>query len=175
MAWKPENHCGWAIQAGSLPRMNPDFMREAIRLSIQKMRLNCGGPFGAVVVQNGKIIGRGWNKVTSSHDPTAHAEVVAIRAACRKLKNFQLDDCEIYTSCEPCPMCLATIYWARLRRVYYANTRRDAARIGFDDEMIYRQTALPINRRKLPMKPLLREEALAAFREWQAKADRIEY
>ena len=155
--------------------MNPDFMREAIRLSLQKMRGNCGGPFGAVVVRHGQIVGRGWNKVTSSHDPTAHAEIVAIRAACRKLHTFQLDDCELYTSCEPCPMCLATIYWARLRQVYYGNTRRDAARIGFDDDMIYRQVALPIARRQLPMTPLLREEALAAFREWQAKPDRVEY
>src|SRR5450756_791286 len=108
--------------------MKEQFMRAAIRLSLSKMRTGCGGPFGAVVVRNGKIIGRGWNQVTSANDPTAHAEVTAIRDACGRLKTFQLDDCEIYTSCEPCPMCLAAIYWAHLRKVYYANTRKDAAK-----------------------------------------------
>ena len=150
-------------------------MREAIRLSIQMMRRGKGGPFGAVVVRNGKIVGRGFNQVTSTNDPTAHAEIVAIRTACQRLKTFQLDDCELYTSCEPCPMCLSAIYWARLGRVFYANTRQDAARIDFDDEFIYREVALPIGKRKLKIKQLLREEALAAFAEWQQKTDKILY
>jgi tRNA(Arg) A34 adenosine deaminase TadA len=150
-------------------------MREAIRISIVKMRANCGGPFGAVVVRQGRIVGRGWNAVTSTNDPTAHAEVTAIRDACRRLKTFQLDDCELYTSCEPCPMCLAAIYWARLRRVYYGNTRKDAARIHFDDDEIYREVARPVSRRKIPMKSLLRTEALAAFAEWKAKTDKTRY
>ena len=155
--------------------MNEKFMREAIRLSIQKMRRGQGGPFGAVVVRDGKIVGRGCNQVTSANDPTAHAEIVAIREACQRLKTFQLDDCDLYTSCEPCPMCLSAIYWARLGHVYYANTRKDAARIDFDDDFIYREVALPIRRRKLRMKQLLREEALAAFAEWQRKPDKVPY
>ena len=155
--------------------MQLEFMRAAIRLSLAKMRANCGGPFGAVVVREGKIIARGWNRVTSANDPTAHAEVTAIRAACKKLKTFRLDDCELYTSCEPCPMCLAAIYWARLKRVYYANTRQDAARIRFDDELIYREVARPVARRKIPMRQLLRPEALKVFAEWQAKTDRLHY
>ncbi len=150
-------------------------MRAAIRISIAKMRANCGGPFGAVVVRQGKIVGRGWNQVTSTNDPTAHAEVAAIRDACRRLKTFQLDDCELYTSCEPCPMCLAAIYWARFRKVYYGNTRKDAARIEFDDDFIYQEVARPIGRRKISMKSLLRSEALVAFREWQGKADKVRY
>ncbi len=128
-----------------------------------------------MVVRKDKIIGRGWNRVTSANDPTAHAEIVAIRNACRQLKTFQLDDCELYTSCEPCPMCLSAVYWARLKRVYYGNTRKDAARIAFDDDFIYREVSLPICSRKIPMKQLLREEALAAFVEWKHKADKIPY
>ena len=150
-------------------------MREAIRLSIQMMRRGKGGPFGAVVVRNGKVVGRGANQVTSTNDPTAHAEILAIREACKRLKTFQLEDCELYTSCEPCPMCLSAVYWARLGNVFYANTRQDAARIDFDDEFIYREVALPIGKRKLKMKQLLREEALAAFAEWQQKTDKILY
>ena len=150
-------------------------MRAAIRLSRTKMRANCGGPFGAVVVRRGKIIARGWNQVTSTNDPTAHAEVTAIRTACRKLKTFQLDDCELYTSCEPCPMCLAAIYWARFQKVYYANTRADAANIQFDDEWLYREVSTPIGKRKIPMRQLLRAEALKVFAEWQAKPDKIQY
>jgi guanine deaminase len=151
------------------------FMRAAIRISLSKMCANHGGPFGAVVVRNGQIVGRGWNQVTSMNDPTAHAEMVAIRTACRRLKRFQLDGCELYTSCEPCPMCLAAIYWARLDRVYYANTRRDAARIDFDDALIYREIKLPSTRRKIPMKQMLRDEAHHAFDLWQAKLDKIQY
>ena len=155
--------------------MKEKFMREAIRISIQKMRRNFGGPFGAVVVRKGKIVGRGWNQVTSTNDPTAHAEICAIRDACRRLKVFQLDDCELYTSCEPCPMCLSAIYWARLRRVSYGNTRKDAAGIGFDDDFIYREVAAPVSRRKIPMKQLLRKKAFTAFEEWKTKADKIRY
>ena len=150
-------------------------MREAIRISMAKMRANCGGPFGAVVVRKGKIVGRGWNQVTSTNDPTAHAEVTAIRDACRRLKTFQLVDCELYTSCEPCPMCLSAIYWARFKKVYYGNTRKDAAKIEFDDDFIYREVAAPIAKRKMPMKQLLRAEALAVFTEWARKADKVRY
>lgn len=150
-------------------------MREAIRLSIQMMRRGKGGPFGAVVVRNGKIVGRGFNQVTSANDPTAHAEIVAIRAACQRLKTFQLEDCELYTSCEPCPMCLSAIYWARLRSVFYGNTRKEAAKIDFDDDFIYREVALPIGKRSLKMKQLLHDEALAAFTEWQRKTDKVLY
>jgi guanine deaminase len=150
-------------------------MREAIQLSRQKMRQNEGGPFGAVIVRNGKIVGRGWNHVTSANDPTAHAEVSAIRDACRKLKTFRLDGCEIYVNCEPCPMCLAAIYWARLDKVFYANTRQDAARIQFDDDLIYREISLPIPRRKIPMKQLLHAEALRVFAEWKSRPDKVPY
>lgn len=155
--------------------MNPKFMRAAIRLSIDMMRRGKGGPFGAVVVKGSQIVGRGCNEVTSSNDPTAHAEIVAIRDACRRLKTFDLDECELYTSCEPCPMCLSAIYWARIRKVFYANTRKDAAKIAFDDDFIYREVALPIRKRKLVMKQLLRNEALKAFAEWDEKADKIPY
>jgi len=150
-------------------------MREAIRLSIQMMRRGKGGPFGAVIVKGGKIVGRGCNEVTSSNDPTAHAEVVAIRDACKRLKAFQLEDCDLYTSCEPCPMCLSAMYWARLRSVFYGNTRKDAAKIAFDDDFIYREVGLPMSKRKLAMTQLLRDEALAAFVEWQNKPDKIAY
>jgi guanine deaminase len=155
--------------------MNKDFMREAIRLSIQMMRRGKGGPFGAIVVKGNKIVGRGCNQVTSLNDPTAHAEIIAIRDACKRLGTFRLDDCDLYTSCEPCPMCLSAIYWARIGRVFYGNTRKDAARIAFDDDEIYREVALPIGNRKLAMKPLLRSEAIVAFKEWENKTDKIQY
>src|ERR1700744_115620 len=155
--------------------MKEKFMREAIQLSLSKMRQNCGGPFGAVGVRKGRIVGRGWNQVTSTNDPTAHAGVTAIRDACKKLKAFQLDDCELYTSCEPCPMCLAAIYWARFQTVYYANTRKDAAKIKFDDDLIYREVAQPISKRLIPMKQLLRADALKVFVEWKNKPDKIHY
>jgi guanine deaminase len=160
-----------------IPKANltESFMREAIRLSLVNLREKGGGPFGAVIVRGDKIVARGWNQVTGTNDPTAHAEVVAIRKACKKLKTFKLEGCELYTSCEPCPMCLAAIYWAHLDRVYYANTQSDAARIDFNDQLIYRELARPINRRKLPMEPLLRPEALKVFAEWKNKADKIEY
>ena len=155
--------------------MNPKFMRAAIRLSIEMMRCGKGGPFGAVVVKAGKIVGRGCNKVTSSNDPTAHAEIVAIRDACRRLKTFDLHHCELYTSCEPCPMCLSAIYWARIPKLFYGNTRQDAAKIAFDDDFIYREVALPIRKRSLKMKQLLRNEAHKAFVEWAEKEDKIPY
>lgn len=155
--------------------MNPQFMREAIKLSRSKMKANHGGPFGAVIVRNGRIVGRGWNQVTSTNDPTAHAEVVALRAACKKLRRFHLDDCELYTSCEPCPMCLGALYWARIAKIYFANTRKDAARIEFDDALIYREIGLPLARRLIPMRQMMRREALEVFRAWQRKSDRIEY
>ena len=150
-------------------------MREAIRLSRQKMQAGAGGPFGAVVVRNNQIIARGWNRVTSANDPTAHAEITAIRAACKKLRTFQLDDCELYTSCEPCPMCLAAIYWACFQKVFFANSRKDAAQIQFDDDLIYREVARPISRRRIPMTQLLRPEALTVFAEWQIKPDKVRY
>ena len=151
------------------------FMREAIRLSIENMRAGNGGPFGAVIVKDGKIIARGFNQVTSSNDPTAHAEVVAIREACKVLNSFQLDDCEIYTSCEPCPMCLGAIYWARPSKMYYANTKKDAANIGFDDQFIYEELDLPLDKRQLSAEQLLQDEAIVAFKEWEEKINKIEY
>jgi guanine deaminase len=155
--------------------MKSEFMRAAIRLAREKMRRGGGGPFGAVVVRRGKIVGRGWNRVTSANDPTAHAEVMAIRDACRRLKTFRLDGCEIYASCEPCPMCLAAIYWARLGKIFYAGVRRDAAAIGFDDDMIGRDMARPVRRRKIPARQLLRGAAVQIFQEWRAKPDKICY
>ena len=155
--------------------MNRDFLHEAIRLSMEKSQAGEGGPFGAVIVRNGTIVGRGWNRVTSANDPTAHAEITAIRDACRRLESFSLAGCEIFTSCEPCPMCLAAIYWARLDRVYYAATREDAAAVGFDDGRIYEELAMDIARRSLPMTQDLRDEACEALRAWQLKADRTPY
>ena len=142
------------------------FMSQDIRLSVQMMRKGKGGPFGAVVVRAGRIVGHGCNQVTSANDPTAHAEIIAIRQACKRLRTFRLDDCDLYTSCEPCPMCLAAIYWARLRQVFYGNTRRDAAGIAFDDQRLYHEIALPIRRRKLVMRELLRREALNLCFRW---------
>ncbi|MFY9682006.1 MAG: nucleoside deaminase [Candidatus Sulfotelmatobacter sp.] len=150
-------------------------MARAIQLSIDNVRSGRGGPFGAVVVKDGSIIAEGANQVTATNDPTAHAEMVAIREACRKLGAFELEACEIYTSCEPCPMCLGAIYWARLSRVYFANADADASRVGFDDSLIYRELALPYSQRKIPMIQMMREEALAAFRAWQNKSNKVEY
>jgi guanine deaminase len=150
-------------------------MRRAIALSAEKMRAGLGGPFGALIARDGKIIAEGFNQVTSNNDPTAHAEVVAIRAACRQLHSFSLQGCEMYTSCEPCPMCLGAIYWARLERVYYANTRSDAATIGFDDDHIYREFDKPIDGRAVPFIQLGSEEARQIFQEWLEKPDKIPY
>ena len=157
--------------------MSPEneFMREAIRLSFETMQNNTGGPFGAVIVKDGKIIARGFNRVVSTNDPTAHAEIVAIREACEVLKDFQLTGCEIYTSCEPCPMCLAAIYWARPDKVYYANSKSDAAGIGFDDQFIYDEINMDFSKRKIPLVRLMEDEALAAFNEWSSKEDKTKY
>lgn len=152
-----------------------EFMQEAIRLSIDNVKSGKGGPFGAVIVKDGKIIARGANSVTSTNDPTAHAEVVAIRNACAALGSFQLDGCEIYTSCEPCPMCLGAIYWARPERMYFANTKADAADIQFDDQFIYEELEVPYQNRKLETIPMMREEALEAFRLWKESVNKIEY
>jgi len=155
--------------------MDVKFMREAIQQSLEGMERNEGGPFGAVVVKDGKIVGRGNNRVTSSNDPTAHAEVVAIRDACKNLGSYQLDGCDIYTSCEPCPMCLGAIYWARPERVFFGCTRTDAADIQFDDALIYDEMTVPLEQRKIPMIPLLRDEALQVFRAWKEKEDKTAY
>lgn len=152
-----------------------DFMREAIRLAFDGMRQNAGGPFGAVIVREGQIIGKGFNRVIELNDPTAHAEMMAIREACAHLERFELDGCTIYSSCEPCPMCLGAIYWARLDRLVYACRRDDAALIDFDDDHIYRELALPNEERKIPVEELLRSEALAAFEEWHDKTDKTKY
>jgi tRNA(Arg) A34 adenosine deaminase TadA len=155
--------------------MTPSFLRDAIRLSIEKMEAGEGGPFGAVVVRDGEIVGRGWNRVTSTNDPTAHAEIVAIRDACARLNTFSLAGCEIHTSCEPCPMCLAAIYWARLDRIFYAATCEDATLAGFDDRPFYRELTLPPGSRSIPMIQDLREEACEAFKAWMRKGDRVPY
>ena len=149
-------------------------MQRAIELAIENVRRG-GGPFGAVVAKDGRILAEGENRVTSANDPTAHAEIVAIREACHTLGHFQLDGCELYTSCQPCPMCLGAIYWARPARVFYAATERDAATAGFDDSFIYRELALPIHERRIPMVQLMREESLQAFEMWKNTPGRIEY
>jgi tRNA(Arg) A34 adenosine deaminase TadA len=154
---------------------NATFMREAVQLAEQGMRSGRGGPFGCVVVRRGEVVGRGSNRVTSTNDPTAHAEVVAIRDACTKLATFQLTDCELYTSCEPCPMCLSAIYWARIPQVYYGNTRADAAAIGFDDDFIYQQVPLAPEARTVKMDLFLRDEAQVTFQEWANKTDKVRY
>jgi tRNA(Arg) A34 adenosine deaminase TadA len=151
-----------------------DFMREAIRLSKESVERG-GGPFGAVIVRDGDIIARGSNSVTLLNDPTAHAEVSAIRAACSGEKTFNLEGCELYTSCEPCPMCLSAAYWAGISRIYYGNTKTDAKNIGFDDSFIYDEIALPADKRSVPATELLRDEAIKAFRMWEEKTDKVEY
>ena len=155
--------------------MNEKFMRKAIELSIANVKNNTGGPFGAVIVRNGEIIATGANSVSNKNDPTAHAEVEAIRNACQILGTFQLDDCEIYTSCEPCPMCLGAIYWSRPKAVYYGNTKKDAAKINFDDQFIYDELDLPLTQRNLKMTQLLPEEAIEAFELWKNSMEKVEY
>lgn len=150
-------------------------MERAISLSREHMSLGHGGPFGAVIVREGKIVAEGWNTVATSNDPTAHAEVEAIRKACQALNNFDLSNCEIYTSCEPCPMCLAAIYWARISKIYYANTREDAAKINFDDEFLYQEIAKPVSDRKIPTVQIHRDDAIKVFQEWTRKEDKIPY
>ena len=151
------------------------FMKKAIELSLDSVRKHNGGPFGALVVKNNRIIGKGTNLVIRNNDPTAHAEVVAVREACRKIRDFQLRGCEVYCSCEPCPMCMAALYWARPARIFYAGTRTDAARAGFDDEYMYEQLVLPIEKRGIPMVQLMHDDALEAFRCWVDKPDRKRY
>jgi len=155
--------------------MTNAFMARAIQLSLESVRSGSGGPFGAVIVLKDDIIAEGVNQVTARNDPTAHAEVLAIRQACSKLGTFELAGCELYTSCEPCPMCLGAIYWARLARVYYANAAADAAAIGFDDSLIYAELKAPHAERSIPAVQIMREEALAAFRAWAEKPDKIPY
>ncbi len=151
------------------------FMSEAIRLSKESVTKHHGGPFGCVIVKDGEIIARGFNQVTANNDPTAHAEIVAIREACKKLNSFQLTNCEIYTSCEPCPMCLGAIYWARPQKVFYANTHADAAKINFDDQFIYEEIKLSPANRKLSFTQISHDEAMEAFEMWDKKEDKVKY
>ena len=151
-----------------------EFMQMAIDLSIDNVA-NGGGPFGAVIVRNGEVVATGTNRVTANNDPTAHAEVSAIRAACAKVQNFKLEGCTCYTSCEPCPMCLSALYWAGVERIVYGNTKEDAKEINFDDSFIYDEIAKPYAMRAIPCQNLMREEALAGFRAWSDKSDKIEY
>lgn len=151
------------------------FMRRAISLAQQGIDSNVGGPFGAVIVKGDEIVGEGCNEVTSTNDPTAHAEVVAIRNACQKLDSFQLDDCVLYTSCEPCPMCLGAIYWARPSKIFYAATHSDAASVGFDDQFIYEEIVKDVAERQIKTVNLLREEGLKVFKNWETKTDKTEY
>ena len=153
---------------------NNKFMKRAIELS-ENSANSIGGPFGCVIVKDEKIIAEGSNKVTFTNDPTAHAEIVAIREACKTLNTFNLSGCDIYTSCEPCPMCLAAIYWSHINTIYFANTREDAKKINFDDSMIYSEFSKKLEDRKIPIKQILREEALKAFEIWDKKKDKIEY
>lgn len=155
--------------------MNKEFLREAIALSIEKMDAGDGGPFGALIVKDGQIIARGWNRVTSTNDPTAHAEVMAIRDACQTLDTFDLSGCEIYSSCEPCPMCLTAIYWARLDKLVFAAGRDDAAAAGFDDEFLYTEISKPWKSQTLPIEQALQNEAKEAFKKWSLKEDRVHY
>ena len=154
--------------------MTNKFMLKAIELSIKSVDSGTG-PFGAVIVKDNKIISEGFNIVTSSNDPTSHAEIVAIRNACKSLNNFALNDCDLYTTCEPCPMCLSAIYWARIDRIYYANTRKDAQKIDFSDSMIYEELNKTIKDRKIPMHQMMREEAIKAFEMWDKKTDKVKY
>jgi len=154
--------------------MKNEFMKRAIELSIKSVN-NGGGPFGSIIVKSDKIIAEGSNKVTSNNDPTAHGEIVAIREACKKLNNFSLNGCELYSTCEPCPMCLSAIYWARIDKIYYANTREDARKIDFDDSLIYTELQKKIDERKIPMNQLMRDEALKAFELWDKKTDKVKY
>lgn len=151
------------------------FMQRAIALAQQGMDNNAGGPFGAVVVKNGEIVAEGHNCVTSTNDPTAHAEVVAIRKSCEVLGTFQLDDCIVYTSCEPCPMCLGAIYWARPKKVFYACNKHDAAAIDFDDQFIYEEIEKPLPQRSIPFEQILQNEGVTVFKNWASKTDKKEY
>jgi len=158
-----------------ISKTNEEFMNEAVKAALKGMHNNEGGPFGCIVVKDGEIVGRGNNRVTSTNDPTAHAEIQAIRDACKNLNDFQLEDCIIYTSCEPCPMCLGAIYWARLKKVYYGSNQRDAANIGFDDAFIYKEIPLPYEKRSIPFEQCARDIALEPFEKWSKKNDKIKY
>lgn len=155
--------------------MQKKFMNKATELARKGFKQNLGGPFGCVIVKNGTIIAEGNNRVLADNDPTAHAEVIAIRNACKALKHFQLTDCDIYTTCEPCPMCLGAIYWARPARIFYAATRDDAAQAGFDDDFIYKELDLPPSERNIPMIAMNHNEAVQLFSEWISKEDKTEY
>jgi guanine deaminase len=157
------------------PPADSTYLRAAIQLAREHMEAGHGGPFGAVMVYEGQILAEGWNQVTSTNDPTAHAEVVAIRAAAARLGRFSLKGCTLFTSCEPCPMCLAATYWARIDRLVYGATRADAADIGFDDESLYREFTLPLSERSLPMVQMLHSEAIEVFEAWRSKADKTVY
>lgn len=157
------------------PDQDIRFMSRAIELARDGAARNEGGPFGCVIVKDGRIVGEGCNQVTSTNDPTAHAEIVAIRNACRNLSSFQLDGCIVYTSCEPCPMCLGAIYWARPDGIFFAGTREDAAAAGFDDELFYEELEKPNDRRSLRMNPLMRDDAVTVFHKWAENPDKIEY
>ncbi|TCO08355.1 nucleoside deaminase [Natronoflexus pectinivorans] len=153
---------------------NDKFMRMAIELANDSIKRG-GGPFGAIVVKEGEVVGKGSNQVTNHNDPTAHAEVLAIREACKNLKTYNLSDCILYTSCEPCPMCLGAIYWARIPKIFFGNTRKDAAKIGFDDDFIYREIGVSMDQRSILMEPLLTSEAISTFKMWQTMPDKTEY
>ena len=153
---------------------NIDFMKRAIELSIQNIKNN-GGPFGCIIVKENKIIAEGVNRVTLNNDPTAHAEIIAIRNACKKLNTFNLEKCELYTSCEPCPMCLSAIYWSHIDKIYYGNSRLDASKIGFDDDFIYNELNKDLSSRKIQMKQISQKEAKKAFLDWDKKIDKVEY
>jgi len=155
--------------------MQNKFMDHAIKLSIENVKTNKGGPFGVVIVKNDEIIAQGTNLVTSTNDPTAHAEIVAIRNACKTLQSFHIPECVMYTSCEPCPMCLAACYWAHIKTIYYGNTKQDASAINFDDSFIYEQLSIPHEKRLIPMKNIMRENAMQAFEIWKEKQDKIKY
>jgi guanine deaminase len=155
--------------------MSAEFMRQAITLALENVRAGRGGPFGAVIVKDGQVVATGTNRVTSANDPTAHAEIVAIREACRVLGNFQLTECDLYSSCEPCPMCIGAIYWARPSRVFYAGVAADAADAGFDDAFIYEELKEQPAARRIPMTQMLREEVLPVFVEWKRKPDKVQY
>jgi len=154
--------------------MKNEFMKRAIELSIEGVNKG-GGPFGSVIIKGNKIVAEGSNKVVPNKDPTAHGEIVAIREACKKLNNFNLKGCELYSTCEPCPMCLSAIYWARIDKIYYANTREDAKKIDFDDSLIYSEFIKSIEKRKIPMVQIMRDEALKIFELWDKKTDKVKY
>jgi tRNA(Arg) A34 adenosine deaminase TadA len=154
---------------------DPEFMQRAIALAVENVTSGRGGPFGAVIVKDGKVIATGVNQVTETNDPTAHAEVTAIRRACEVLGTFQMEGCDVYSSCEPCPMCLAAIYWARCRTIYFGNTAADAAKVGFDDSFLYDEMKKPLNERRIPMVQMLPDEAWASFAAWRDAATKILY